>query len=143
MKLPREVQALAVNDILIIKGKLGIKKAHLKNIKYENGEILTKDLATKKIIKNMIQGVTVGFKDKLKLVGVGYKAQINDVLEVHLGFKNPIRVPLDIQLKVNSTGTIIEGKSTSLNKLTQYLSNIELCKPARKDIYKNKGVVRI
>lgn len=143
MKLPKEIQAILVNDILIIKGKLGIKKAHIKNLKFENGEIKTKDMATKKLIKTMIQGVTVGFKDKIKLVGVGYKAQINDSLEIHLGYKNPIRVPLDIQLKVNSTGTIIEGKSSSLTKLSQYLSKIEQIKPAYKDIYKGKGVARI
>ena len=145
MKLPRDIKALKFNDLLIIKGKLGIKKAYLDNIDLVNGEILTNDLATKRIIKKMVQGVTVGFKEKIKLVGVGYKALINQSLLLHLGFKNPISVPLDnlIDISIKGNGTIIEGKSSSRAKLSQYLSKIEQFKPSYKDIYKGKGVVRI
>jgi|NOAtaT_6_FD_contig_111_596306_length_774_multi_2_in_0_out_0_1 ribosomal protein L6P/L9E len=145
MKLPSDIKALKINDLLIIKGKLGIKKAYLDNIDLVNGEIITNDLATKRIIKKMIQGVTVGFKEKIKLVGVGYKALINQSLLLHLGFKNPISVPLDsmIDISIKGNGTIIEGKSSSHSKLSQYLSKIEQFKPSYKDIYKGKGVVRI
>jgi ribosomal protein L6P/L9E len=167
MKIPTDVKAILIDDILIIKGKLGVKKAKLKLDKLgpvgpDSSEIYahTNDLSTKKIIKKMIVGVTIGFKQKLKLVGVGYKALKKDnELSLLLGFKNPRVISLapplpsrlasntyseslpQIQVEVRGNGTIIEAKSTSHKYLSQFISNIVQFKPATRDIYKHKGVV--
>jgi hypothetical protein len=106
MKIPADVIAIKLDDVLIIKGKLGVKKAKLENLKLvkikspATEEIetfaLTKSTATKKTLKKMIIGATVGFKKKLKLVGVGYKAQKKEnVLSILLGFKNPRTISLN------------------------------------------------
>jgi large subunit ribosomal protein L6 len=130
INLPANVQALVRENMLYIKGPLGIQCTKIIN-----------DEVDKKILKKMIKGVTEGFYKKLKLVGVGYKAMVNDTLGVHLGFNQPLIFPLDISISSKSNGTIIEGKNKSLDKLTQYMSKIVLVRPASKDIYKGKGVV--
>src|SRR3990167_622332 len=47
------------------------------------------------IINNMIKGVTEGFALTLELVGVGYRAQVNDrILNLSLGYSHPIEYTL-------------------------------------------------
>ena len=130
INLPLNVHAILLENTLYIKGPLGILKTQFSN-----------DAIDPIILKKMIKGVTEGFNKRLKLVGVGYKAIVNSSLEVHLGFNKPLIFPLDISISSKSNGTIIEWKSKSLSKLTQYMSKIVLVRPASKDIYKGKGVV--
>lgn len=146
MKLGNLVQARLINDNqLFIKGPLGVKYALVENVVLENNKIIANDILTKRLIKKLIMAVTSGYKLKLKIIGVGYKAQINNDtknLELYLGFKNPKIKPLihGIDISISGNGTVIEGKSTSLENLTQYLSDIIKMRPADKDIYKGKGV---
>jgi large subunit ribosomal protein L6 len=145
MNLPNEVSAKLVENKLYIKGPLGIKYVLTKKVQIEKDRILVKDPNTERLVKKMIQGVTTGFKLKLKIIGVGYKAQINQLtnnLELYLGYKNPIIKPIisDITIIITSNGTIIEGKSTSLERLSQYLSEIIQIRSGEKDVYKGKGV---
>lgn len=145
MKLPINVLAIKDNDLLHIKGKLGSKLALIKDFNVLNDIILVDNLASKALIASMIQGVSIGFKEKLKFIGVGYKATIvNNSLELALGFKNPviINIPKNITISLNSNGTIIEGKSSSKTALSQFFSYILQIKPAYKDIYNGKGIVR-
>ena len=46
-----------------------------------------------------------------------------------------------VEIKISGNGTIIVGKSSKKMELRQYLSKIEMMRPARKDKYKGKGVV--
>jgi len=145
MKLPKNVEVILEKDnILYIKGKLGIKSVLVTGVKIENGELVIDDHTTKRVIKKMIQGVTIGYKEKLKIIGIGYKAQLNkNNLELILGYKDPIIIPLEkgISIELKSNGTIIEGKSTSQEKLSKFLSKIVEKRAARKDIYKGKGIM--
>jgi len=46
---------------------------------------------TRTLIHNMVTGVTEGYKKKLQLVGVGYRAQVkNGGLELSLGYSHPV-----------------------------------------------------
>lgn len=43
------------------------------------------------LISNIVQGVTEGFKKELEVIGVGYRAEVNNgVLELALGYSHPI-----------------------------------------------------
>merc|ERR1711879_173749 len=56
------------------------------------------------LLNNMIIGINVGFEKKLTLVGVGYKAKINEnQIVITAGFSHDVVVPLPngIQAKVN------------------------------------------
>jgi len=120
-----------------ITGKLGTKRIIF--------DASTSPRESERLEKELIQSVTHGFKEKITLKGVGYRAQIvNNMLELSLGYKTPtvIAIPSDIKLSIKGGGTIIEGFSTSKRGLRQYLSTIVELRPAHKDIYTGKGIVK-
>jgi large subunit ribosomal protein L6 len=50
---------------------------------------------TRSLIRNMVMGVTEGFKKELEIEGVGFKAQVKGrVLNLSLGFTHPIDYPI-------------------------------------------------
>ena len=57
------------------------------------------------LINNMVHGVSVGWEKKLKLVGIGYKAQAKGaVLNLNLGFSHPINhaIPAGITVETRT-----------------------------------------
>jgi hypothetical protein len=120
-----------------ITGKLGTKRIVF--------DASTSPRERERLEKELIQSVTHGFKEKITLKGVGYRAQIvNNMLELSLGYKTPtvVAIPKDVQLSIKAGGTVIEGFSTSKRGLKQYLSTIVELRPAHKDIYTGKGIVK-
>lgn len=98
------------------KGRL-VKKMHPDMIiKQEDGFIkverptdnkLHKSLhgTTRTIIANMITGVTEGFEKKLRIVGQGYRAQVQgNKLVMHLGYSHPVifEIPEGITIAVGN-----------------------------------------
>ncbi|MFB1023028.1 MAG: 50S ribosomal protein L6 [Vicingaceae bacterium] len=62
------------------------------------------------LIHNMIEGVSVGYKKDLELVGVGYRASnTGQILELALGFSHPI--VLEIAPEVTVTTVSARGKN--------------------------------
>jgi large subunit ribosomal protein L6 len=46
---------------------------------------------TRSLVANMVQGVNEGFSKQLDVIGVGYRAEVNNgILELALGFSHPI-----------------------------------------------------
>jgi hypothetical protein len=118
-----------------VKGPRGVLKVRMGQEKEKNDEVE----------KAMIQGVSKGYKEKLKILGVGYRVEKTGTrLKVKLGYKNPIEmeVPTGVEIEVTQNGTVIEGKSALKRTLAQYMTKIEEQRPARKDKYRGKGVVR-
>jgi large subunit ribosomal protein L6 len=91
-------------------------------------------------VTNMIAGVSKGFERKLTLIGVGYRAQLNDkVLGLTLGFSHPVnyQIPDGITIEVPSqTEIIIRG--IDKQKIGQVASEIRAYRPP--EPYKGKGV---
>lgn len=96
------------------------------------------------LIANMIQGVSVGFKKQLELVGVGYKASNQgNLLDLSLGYSHNIIVEIPKELKVTTATEkgqnpmiMLEGIDDQL--LGQVAAKIRsLRKP---EPYKGKGV---
>ena len=55
------------------------------------------------LINNMVEGVTDGYKKKMELVGVGYKASAqNNVLELSLGYSHNIWLAVPEELSVTA-----------------------------------------
>lgn len=55
------------------------------------------------LINNMIIGVSTGYKINLEIVGVGYKAAVNNnVLELTLGYSHAIFVAIPAEIKVTA-----------------------------------------
>ncbi len=92
------------------------------------------------LIKNMVIGVSEGFKKELLLVGVGFRASVKgNKIDLQIGFSHPIEIeiPKDLQVKVNkSVEIIIEGADKQ--KVGQFAALIRALK--KPEPYKGKGI---
>ena len=95
---------------------------------------------TRALANNSVRGVTEGFKKRLEIVGVGYRAQkVGRVLSLQLGYSHPIEVLLPDGVEANIEGnTKIELTGIDKQVVGQVAASIRsLRKP---DPYKQKGV---
>lgn len=92
------------------------------------------------LINNLVIGVSRGFEKKLTLVGVGYRAQVqNNNLTLSLGYSHPIeyRAPAGISIETPSqTELVIKG--CDRQKVGQVAAEIRGFRPP--EPYKGKGV---
>ena len=96
---------------------------------------------TRSLANNCVTGVTQGFKKRLEIVGVGYRAQKvgSRVLSLQLGYSHPIEVLLPDGVEVTLEGNNkIELSGIDKQVVGQIAASIRsLRKP---DPYKQKGV---
>lgn len=96
------------------------------------------------LINNMVIGVSEGYKKQLELVGVGYKASVeNNVLELNLGYSHNIYVAVPEEVK--TTAEMLKGKnpivtleSTDKELIGQVAAKIRSLRKI--EPYKGKGV---
>jgi len=92
------------------------------------------------LVNNMVIGVSDGFQKNLKLVGVGYRAQLQgNKLNLALGFSHPIEysAPEGIKIETPSqTEIIVSG--CDKQKVGQVAAEIRSYRPP--EPYKGKGV---
>ena len=95
---------------------------------------------TGSLINNMVIGVTEGFQKKLRIVGVGYRAQMQGRdLKLNLGYSHDVvyEVPEDIEVQVpQPTEIIVSG--IDKQKVGQVAAEIRAWRPP--EPYKGKGV---
>lgn len=92
------------------------------------------------IVNGMVQGVAKGFEKKLNLVGVGYKAQVqNNNLNLSLGFSHPVvyQLPEGIKAEV-AIPTEIIIKGSNKQAVGQVAAEVRAFRPP--EPYKGKGV---
>jgi len=92
------------------------------------------------LINNMVIGVNEGFSKTLKLVGVGYRAQIKGSnLSMNLGFSHPIEYPMPAGISITApsqTEVIVSGSDKQ--QVGQVAAEIRAFRPP--EPYKGKGV---
>ena len=96
---------------------------------------------TRSLINGMVNGINDGFVKNLEIVGVGYKAKINEnsVLELSLGFSHKIfyNIPDSIKVTVDNNVKIkIEGCDKQL--VGEVAATIRRFR--KPDSYKGKGI---
>ncbi|AIZ48933.1 50S ribosomal subunit protein L6 (L9e) [Candidatus Karelsulcia muelleri] len=155
--IPNNVFVKKQDNIIYIKGPLG--KLNQKiigdiNLIINNNKIIVKRKHNDKknralhglyrmLIYNMIKGVSNGFKKKLELIGVGFRANINNnqILNLNIGYSHNImiKLPKSITLEVKrSKNPQIILKSYDKQLLGIVAAKIRsLRKP---DPYKGKGI---
>ena len=92
------------------------------------------------LLNNMVQGVNTGFSRKLEIVGVGYRAQVQDqTLVLSLGYSHPVEIvaPAGITFKVEAN-TRVEVSGSDKEKVGQIAALIRSKRPP--EPYKGKGV---
>ena len=93
-----------------------------------------------KIMQNVI-GALVGFKNFLRVRGVGYRFQIvAQTLIIHAGYSHSLRIKLPLKQKfiLNKKSTYLRVKSQNLAKLSNFLSSVRNLR--QPDVYKGKGI---
>jgi len=152
IKLPAGVDINISGSQLNVKGPKGNLELVLNpavSLNEKDGEYLVKPDGDKNLamagtfralVNNMVVGVSEGFQKKLKLVGVGYRAQLQGKkLNLALGFSHPVEytAPEGITIEAPSqTEIIISG--CDKQKVGQVAAEIRSYRPP--EPYKGKGV---
>jgi large subunit ribosomal protein L6 len=161
IKIPNQVKLKLENNALLIEGPLGSieRKLHKKiKISIDNQTLIVNKPTEKqyvplwglyrKLITNMIIGVSIGFSTQLEMVGVGYKAEVQtqgniNSLLLKLGFSHPIQliIPNEITISIIKTNKsdliVVSGINNEL--VNSFASKIRDFR--RPEPYKGKGLV--
>ncbi|WP_019988513.1 50S ribosomal protein L6 [Rudanella lutea] len=96
------------------------------------------------LVNNMVVGVSTGYKVDLEIVGVGYKAAVNNnVLELQLGYSHNVYVAVPSEIKVSAVTekgqnpkVILEGIDKQLiGDVAAKIRSLRKVEP-----YKGKGI---
>lgn len=152
--LPSGVSLSQAGDLLSVKGAKGtlqLKIHHSVKVEQKDGIVKVvpvKDLPDswamagtfRSLINNMTIGVSEGFSKTLRLIGVGYRAQMKgSVLNMNLGFSHPVDYPVPEGISITAptqTDVIVTG--TDKQKVGQVAAEIRAYRPP--EPYKGKGV---
>ena len=95
---------------------------------------------TRSLIANMVNGVTQGFEKRLEIVGIGFRADLqNKALKLSLGFSHPILYPIPEGIRVEiEKQTQITVKGTDKQQVGIVAAKLRSIKPP--EPYKGKGI---
>ena len=152
LSVPENVTVTVDNNVVTVKGPKGELSTEInENIKVEvkEGQVtVTRENDNFKNfhgtananIKNMIIGVTEGYKKELEIIGVGYRfGQKGSNLVVNAGYSHPVEVevPAGIKIEVPSnTELTISGIDKCL--VGEFAANVR--KIRQPEPYKGKGI---
>jgi len=154
--VPDEVEVKIASGSVSVKGPLGHLEAAIPegiDVQFDEGTKsiqLTRRTDEKRhralhglaraLVANMVHGVEKGYDRKLKIVGVGYSAQVkgND-LSLQIGFCHPVVMPIPDGLTVETSGpTEIVVKGHDKQLVGQFAANIRGVRPP--EPYNGKGI---
>ena len=154
IKVPKNIQIILNNENILIKGPIGeltqkIPKEisvtfiedKIKIIKLEETLLAQQKYGLiRSLIKNMVLGVEKKFEKKLQMVGVGYKALVqNKQLTLNVGYTHPIIFPIpegmDITVEANNN-LLIRGANKEIVGL--FAAKVRATRPP--EPYKGKGI---
>ena len=172
INLPENVKIEKKDETLFISGPLGITELNLKKLdpsgigaislerKQENNSLTTKVEKindkllfctnckaffglVSSLIQNKIYGVTRGFLAYIRIVGVGYRAQLDGMktqnLSLKLGFSHDIKFKLPVSIRAFLLEpTLICIYGIDKNQVTQIACKIRQVKVP--SVYKGKGI---
>jgi large subunit ribosomal protein L6 len=133
------------------KGKLQAGIAPLLEVKLEAGRLTvarqneertTKALhgLTRKMIANMVEGVSRGFSRVLEINGVGYRAEVKGKeLHLALGYSHPVVFPLPVGITAEvERQTIVTLRGADRQLLGETAAGVRALRPP--EPYKGKGI---
>ena len=154
LTFPENVNVNVENNVVTVKGpkgELSLELVRNIEVKVEGNTVTVEPSKNDKFthamhgttnanIKNMIIGVTEGYKKALEIVGVGYKFNVQGTkLTVNAGYSHPVvmEVPTGLEVKqINNTEIEIEGIDKV--KVGEFAANVR--KVRGPEPYKGKGI---
>ena len=154
LSIPENVNVNVEGSTVTVKGPKGELSLELvKNIavKVEDGTVTVEPLKDDKFthamhgttnanIKNMIVGVSEGYKKGLEIVGVGYKFNVQgNKLTISAGYSHPVVMEVPTGLTVTGiSNTEIEISGIDKEKVGEFAANVR--KVRSPEPYKGKGI---
>jgi large subunit ribosomal protein L6 len=121
-----------------------VQEGDILRVERADDEAFTSSLhgLTRAIVNNMVVGVSVGFKKKLEIIGVGYRAQISGKkLTLNLGFSHPIEMQapagVTVEMDAEQKNTLVVS-GPDRQAVGQFAANIRSHRPP--EPYKGKGI---
>lgn len=155
--IPNNVKVSIDKNIIKAEGPLGSLQLEIKHQQYvslrqENGKLFVdRKLDTKEgkmyqglyfsLTKNIVKGVSEGYKKVLEIVGVGYQAQVQgNNLVLKLGFSAPVNfeIPKGIKISVDQKGQEITVLGIDKYLVGETAARIRKIKPP--EPYKGTGI---
>jgi len=96
---------------------------------------------TRSLLANMVTGVTEGYRKRLEVVGVGYRAEMRgDKLVLHVGFSHPVEIkpPPGIKFSVEKGNKIIVVEGNDKELVGDVAAKIRAVR--KPEPYKGKGI---
>jgi large subunit ribosomal protein L6 len=154
INIPKDVKVSLVDKKILIEGKIGKLEHALPDrisVEIKDSTLTVKRVAdlkidkslqgtTRAIIMNMVKGVTEGYVKQLEIVGVGFKAQMQqNNLNLQLGFTHPVvYTPLEgVKIEAPKLNQIVV-KGCDKAKVGQVAAEIRAIMPP--EPYKGKGI---
>ena len=162
-KMPSEIGNkvtvdIAANNLVTMrgpKGELSLQVDPDIQVKQEDGQLIVSRPTDQKrhralhglyraLLQNMMTGVSNGYKKELEVIGVGYRAAVNNgVLELAVGFSHPIFFvpPKGIEISVDTKrgkNAIIVIEGIDKQMVGQVAAKIRALRPP--EPYKGKGL---
>ena len=152
--IPSEVKVQISEGKVVVQGAKGSLSRSFSagiNIEIKDGRITAKGNFDRKIIReqaglafalisNMIKGVSEGYVKELEIVGVGYRAQIQEKkLNLQLGFSHPVIFPIPEGITIQTpkpTQLVIQG--IDKERVGDVTAQIRAKRPP--EPYKGKGI---
>lgn len=152
--VPEGVEVTVDNNLVTVKGPKGELSLEIKAniaVNVEDGAVVvtraneekqTKAMhgTTNANIRNMIEGVTNGFKKDLEIIGVGYRFTMKgNTLVVSAGYSHPVEMEIPEGLAVTAvSNTEISVTGINKEKVGEFAANIR--KVRQPEPYKGKGI---
>lgn len=96
---------------------------------------------TRALLANMVHGVSEGYEIRLRVIGTGYRAELQgNLLKLSLGYSHDILVepPEAVSVEVDDRGGVITLRSPNKELVGQVAADIRKLRPP--EPYKGKGV---
>ena len=158
--IPDEVEVALKDRVLQFKGPVGTVRVSCSvrtKVSVSDGMIWVKPKSEKDspyqglmhaLIRNAVEGVSKGFERKLEIVGVGYRAELqNNALRLFVGLSHPVVIPPTetVQFTVDPPGnvgglpvTVVTVKGTDKELVGRVAAQIRAKRP--REPYKGKGI---
>lgn len=153
IKIPESVQVQVERNKVTVKGPKGELSRQVRpEIKVEVKDdqiVFTPQIKSKRtnafwgltraLVNNMVEGVTKGYEKKLKIQGLGYKANMEgNKLVLKVGYSHPVEVEPPEEIKVSVDKSIITVSGIDKELVGQIACKIRKVKPP--EPYKGKGI---
>ncbi|HOM58919.1 MAG TPA: 50S ribosomal protein L6 [Kiritimatiellia bacterium] len=153
--IPEGVTVTAQGNAVTVKGKLGELSRVFQSgidVRVEDGQVVVTRAddsrmqkschgLSRTLVRNMIEGVTTGYKKVLTIEGTGFKAALQgNRLSLSLGFASPkdYLIPDGIRITVDAAGLNVTVEGISKELVGQAAARIRNYYPA--EPYKGKGI---